>query len=187
MIADPAIALQAASAVALRTRPSGPVGLVVLSAVDGAEADSTKSSVPLPLPTPGAVRVAAQLRRAGHKATARWRLVICRPIGRDQVDDAAAILEAACGCVTAVGDALAVENESGVLPACDLAVGVLPEGAPSAAQEEAHVVLAEQARSALVLQLSDPGLGGSLPLAGICPPPDWASELDALDAFLTDD
>ena len=186
VIADPAIALQAASSVALRTRPAGPVGLLVLGSSTSAQEESIKPIGRLPMPTPGAVRVAAQLRRAGHRATARWRLVICRPSGADQTDDAAAILEAACGCVTAVSEALMAEGDPPSLPACDLAVGVLPADAPVAALEEAEASLIKQGRSALVLELPDARFGGSLALAGICPPPEWATALDSLDRFLGD-
>ena len=201
VVAAPALSLPVAASVALRTRSSGPVGLMVLPCNDGncsdpavapdldPQASAASGGRPpsegrLPLPTPGAARVAAQLRRAGHRATARWRLVICRPSSLEAVDDAAAILEAACGGVTAVSE-VAEGSQNRGLRDCELVVGVVPVDAPEGLIEEAGRSLLAHGNEAVLLRLDDPGLGGSLPVAGICPPPDWAKQLDGLDMHLT--
>jgi len=201
VVASKRFAFSAAASVALRTRVSGPVGLIILplpsgtSPESGVEADANAavsseglvkagSEGKLPLPTPGAARVAAQLRRAGHRATARWRLVVCRPATVEAVDDAAAIVEAACGVVTAVSAEPPSADLSVRLRACDLAVGVVPHDAPDELLKEAGQTLLAHGREVAVLKLVDPGLGRSLPLSGICPPPDWAAQLDKLDGHL---
>ena len=185
--AESAIALQVAASVALRTRAVGPVGVVVIPSSEGNESDQADAGGRMPLPTPGAVRLAAQLRRAGHKATARWRLVICRPSKSAELDDAAAIVEAACGRVTAVSEALGHDESQHQLLGCDLAVGVLPRGIPEAAVTEGEAQLIEGARQSLLLTLPEAGLGSVLPVSGICPPPEWSRELDELDDFLVDE
>jgi hypothetical protein len=202
VVAAPALSLPVAASVALRTRSSGPVGLIMLPCSGGncsdnvvaPEADSQTSADSgfrspsegrLPLPTPGAARVAAELRRAGHRATARWRLVVCRPTSLDAVDDAAAIIEAACGTVTAVSGGLDEGVQGIPLRACDLVVGVGPSDAPTELFEAAEQSLSLHGSAVALLRLDEPGFSRSLPLAGICPPPEWTEHLDRLDAHLT--
>ena len=185
--ADAAIALQVAASVALRTRAVGPVGVVVIPNRESNDSGQAEAAGPMPLPTPGAVRLAAQLRRAGYRATARWRLVICRPSNAAEIDDAAAIVEAACGRVTAVSEALGHDESQYQLLGCDLAVGVLPRGIPEVAVTEGEARLKEGARQSLLLTLPEAGLASVLPVSGICPPPEWSSELDELDDYLVDE
>ena len=182
------LAWQVGASVALRTASSGPVGLLLMpdglpshwdDASNEAEQQIPKG-FPIPLPTPGAARLAARLRRSGHRATARWRLVICSPTDQAAVDDAAAIVEAEAGIVTGLTVGSASDCELRLI-GCDMAVGVVPVDAPSELITEAEVTLSELAGEVRVLRLGSVGLGDGLPLAGICPPPAWEAELEALD------
>lgn len=192
VVAAEELSLHAATSIALRTKPTGPVGLVMLPGRTGTlSPDEAASGVNagrgarLPLPTPGAVRLAAQLRTAGHAATARWRLVICSPDEPEKVDDALAIIEAACGSVTALSTGVFGDSSEVSVLGCDLAVGVVPVDAPPELLSEAKVALMELGRASAVVQLAPLGLGGALPLAGICPPPEWVAALDSVSGRLT--
>ncbi len=192
VVAAEELSLHAAASVALRTKPTGPVGLVILpgrtetlSPDEPASGINGGGGARLPLPTPGAVRLAAQLRRAGHAATARWRLVICSPDEPEKVDDALAIIEAACGSVTALPTGVYGHPSEASVIGCDLAVGVVPADAPPELLSEAEVALLELGRASAVVQLGPLGLGGALPLAGICPPPEWVAALDDVSGRLT--
>lgn len=182
------LAWQVGASVALRTASSGPVGLLLMPGGLPPEGDDASSETeqliprgfPIPLPTPGAARLAARLRRSGHRATARWRLVICIPRDQADVDDAAAIVEAETGTVTGLTVGSASDCEFRLI-GCDMAVAVVPVDAPSELITEAGATLSELAGEVRVLRLGSVGLGDGLPLAGICPPPAWEAELEALD------
>ena len=171
IFARPQVAGAVGAAVALRMVRSGPVGLVLLG-----ESSERKPFVPMPPPTPAAVRVSSGLRALGHPATAGWRLVRSEVTS---VDEAGLILdrfaEAGVGATLAVSIARS--------EAVDQLAGRCSARAVADDSEPGNSVISAAAAddpSLLQLRLTPAGPSIVLAYSGIGSPPAWVQPIDAV-------
>jgi hypothetical protein len=159
------------AAVALRMVRSGPVGLVLLG-----EPTERRPFVPMPPPTPAAVRVSSALRAMGHPATAGWRLIRSDVTS---VNEARLILDqlAEAGVRATLAVAIARDDEVDELAERCSIRAVADDTEPGHS-----VILAAAEADPTLAQLRLTPAGASIVLAhsGIGSPPAWVEPIDAL-------
>jgi len=159
------------AAVALRMVRSGPVGLVLLG-----EPSERRPFVPMPPPTPAAVRVSSALRAMGHPATAGWRLVRSDVT---TVNEAKLILDqlAQAGVRATLAVGVARDDEVDALADCCSVRAVADDTEPG----HSVILAAAEADPSLVqLRLAPAGPSIVLAHSGIGSPPAWVEPIDAL-------
>jgi hypothetical protein len=171
VFARPQVAAAVGAAVALRSARSGPVGLVVLC-----HNGEPRPFVPMPPPTPAAVRVSAGLRAMGHPATAGWRLVRSEV---SSVDEAGLILEqlAEGGITATLAVSIARDDAVDALAARCSVRAVADDCEPGHSVACAAV---EADPSLVQLRLTPAGPSIVLAYSGIGAPPGWVESIDAL-------
>ena len=159
------------ASVALRSGRSGPVGLVLLC-----DHGERRPFVPMPPPTPAAVRVSAGLRAMGHPATAGWRLVKSEV---STVDEAGLILEhlAEVGVRATLAVSISRDDAVDMLTSGCCVRAVADDSEPGLSVAGAAVEA-----DPLLMQLRLAPAGPSIVLAysGIGAPPAWVDPIDSL-------
>ncbi|CAB4860950.1 MAG: hypothetical protein F2799_00855 [Actinobacteria bacterium] len=176
----------AAGAVSLTARRTGPVAVVLLSAASsdgpsGCDLPGPRESaqrVSLP-PTLGAARLGGAIRQQGHPARASWRLVTSRV---DTVDEAVSV----GGFLASQGvrPVFGVEGPSDIrvkdlLAEVDACLIAVREGTPESFGVSAGRLLITEGVRMGVMSLPEVGLGTALVAAGIAAPGAWVSPIEA--------